>query len=378
MPNQPQQQQIDVGKTLNQINELIVKNSSGIVVIPAKATPDAVAAATSIYMALIKMGKTVSLVSSEVPQSDMIGVDKIQTTLATGGKNLVVSFPYKEGAIDKVDYKIDNDRFNLIIAPREGNAKLEPKDVQFTYTGGKIEFIITIDTPNLNALGEVYQKNENQFSGKNIVNIDRHLINNNYGTINFVVKTSSSTSELVYQVLRKLGTKIDKDIATNLYTGIAMATNNFSAYSVNADTFEAVASLMRAGAVRKPMGAQFGARSAMPGMRPMPQGMGAMPVSPGMNMNPYAGAGFNPYQGQPMPMPMPMPMPQQPPMNVSPLPQPIPKQPQQPQQPQRGEQQQKAIEDVEPETSAPDGADDSSDAENWLKPRIFSGKGGLV
>lgn len=371
MPNQPPQQApIDVSKVLAQINELIVKNSSGIIVLPAKATPDAIAAGTSMYLAISKMGKTVALVSSEIPQSDLTAADKIQTNLSTGGKNLVVSFPYTEGSIDKVDYKISNDRFNLIIAPREGHEKLEPKDVQFTYTGGKIDFIIAIDAPNLNALGEIYQKNENQFSGKNIVNIDRHLINNNYGTINMVVKTSSSTSELVYQVIRKLGIQIDKDLATNLYTGIAMATNNFTSYSVNADTFEAIAQLMRAGAVRRPMAAPMGARPGMQSMRPMP-------MSPGMN--PYMQPGFTPYAGNGQPMnPMQMPQMQS---QLMPQPRPVSQPPQQsrPQAPsQRGEQQQKAIEDVEGEVSDPEGRDDNSNPENWLKPKIFSGKGGLV
>ncbi len=351
MSPQQNQQPVDINKTLSQIRELITKNNSGIVVLPAKATPDAIAAGTSIYLALTRMGKTVTLVASENPQSDLIGVDKIQNNLTTGGNNLVVSFPYTEGSIDKVDYKIEDERFNLIVAPREGHEKLQPKDVQFSYTGGKIEFIIVIDSPNLNALGGIYQNNENKFSGKNIVNIDRHLINNNFGTINMVVKTSSSTSELVFQVIRSLGVELDKDMATNLYTGIATATNTFSSYSVNADTFETVSQLLRAGAVRRPIPQM--ARPGMPGMSSMP-GM-RMPQQP--MQNPYA-------QQQP---------PQQ--MSYTPTPQPMP--PQAPYMRPRAEQQQKPIEDIEPEVQVSEGNDDNG-PENWLKPKIFSGKGGLV
>lgn len=355
---QQQPQTIDVNKTLNQIKEVISKNNSGIIALPAKATPDAVAAATSMYLALTKMGKTVTLVSSEVPQSDLVGSDKIQTNLVTGGNNLVVSFPYTEGSIDKVDYKIEEDRFNLIIAPREGHEKLQPKDVQFSYTGGKIEFLIVIDSPNLNALGEIYQKNENKFSGRNIINIDRHLINNNYGTINMVVKTSSSTSELVYQTIRALGVEIDRDMATNLYFGIASATNTFSSYSVNADTFEAVSQLMRAGAVRKPVTPMN--RPGMPGMAPQMPGMRPMAPMP----NPYAQqqGSFNAYPQQPRQAPQftqPAPIPQQ-----------APPQPRISQQPQPIEGVERTDEDTE--------TGDMNSPENWLKPKIFSGKGGLV
>lgn len=385
------QQPLDVGKILQQIKEVISKNSSGIIAIPAKATPDAIAAGTSLYLGLTKLGKAVSLVSSEIPQSDLVAADKIQTTLSTGGNNLVVSFPYKDGAIDKVDYKIEGERFNLIIAPRDEKEKLNPDDVSYSYTGGQIEFIITIDAPNLNALGPIYQQNENVFAGKNIINIDRHLINNNYGTINFVVKTSSSTSELVYHVVRSLGVALDKEIATNIYSGIVMATNNFGAYSVNADTFETVAQLMRAGAIRRPMTPQFG-RPGMPGTRPMAPvapmgpGPGGMPQMNGMNN------GFNQF-GMPQAYPQQMPQMQQPmqqPMPQMQMPQPsfTPQRPQQRPQPRMQQpqqqppmQQQRAIEDVEEEIASQEVQDEIGQAknpENWLKPKLFSGKGGLI
>ncbi len=369
---QPQQQQpIDINKTLTQIKEVISKNNSGIIALPAKATPDAVAAATTMYLALTKMGKIVTLVSSESPQSDMIGVDKIQNTLATGGNNLVVSFPYTEGSIDKVDYKIEEERFNLIIAPREGHEKLQPKDVQFSYTGGKIDFIIVIDAPNLAALGEIYQKNESKFSGRNIINIDRHLINNNYGTINMVVKTSSSTSELVYRVVRGLGVDIDRDMATNLYAGIATATNTFSSYSVNADTFEVVSHLLRSGAVRRPVPQM--ARPGMPTMPGMPPAMpGMRPMAPMTNAYAQPQPAYNQYPQQP---PRVNTVPQMPPMSYTPAPQPMP--PQAPAMSVRNEQQQRPIDQVELEDTDSEG-NDANSPENWLKPKIFSGKGGLV
>ena len=42
-------------------------------------------------------------------------------------------------------------------------------------------------------------------------------------------------------------------MATNLYAGVATATNTFTSYSVNAETFETVASLLKAGAAKKTM-----------------------------------------------------------------------------------------------------------------------------
>jgi hypothetical protein len=236
---------------LSRVHEIINKGSSGIIVIPPNSTPDAIAAACSLYLGLTKIGKNVTLASTSVPQSDVMGADKIKTQFATGGDSLMVSFPYSDGSIDKVDYNIQGAAFNLIITPRSGYSKLDPAQVSFSYTGGTVDFIIVIDSPTLNNLGAVYADNQNHFTGRDIINIDRHLTNAFFGTVNYVNKTSSSMSELVLSVLQELKIEIDRDMATNLYSGIATATNNFTSYSVSAETFEHIATLLRLGAVKK-------------------------------------------------------------------------------------------------------------------------------
>jgi nanoRNase/pAp phosphatase (c-di-AMP/oligoRNAs hydrolase) len=371
----PTQQPLNFERELNLIHEVIIKNTSGIIVIPAKAGPDAIAAGSALYLALTKLGKTIGFVASQKPESDLIGVDKIQNRITTGGDNLVVSFPYREGAIDKVDYNIQDNKFNLVISPREGFPKLDPKEVDFTYTGGKVEFIITVDTPNLNSIGDVYLKNQREFEGKNIINIDRHLINNNYGTINMVVKSASSTSELAFKVIKALKVEIDKDIATNIYSGITAATNNYSSYSVNADTFETAAELLRAGAVKKVMRPMGGMpRPGMSGGQ-IPGGMGNFFPNPFSQktpqMNQTQRTSFN-EEDDDMDIPMPI--------RPAPMQQPQPQaQSQQSQVPQpilSNTQSQKPIEDVEMEASLKES--DERGNENILKPRIFSESGGLV
>lgn len=237
--------------TLPKLVDVITKGSSGVIVLPSNPSPDAVAASTSLYLGLLKAGKNVTIISSTPIKSELVAADKIQQTLSVGGDNLVVSFPYVDGAIDKIDYHIKGDKFNLVIAPRQGFAKLNPEQVSYSYSGGTFDFLITVDLPNLQAAGSIYTDNQAQFQGKEIINIDRHLTNAFFGTVNFVNKTSSSTSELVYKVLKELQSEIDKDIASNLYAGIAAATNTFTSYSVNAETFETIAQLLKAGAVKK-------------------------------------------------------------------------------------------------------------------------------
>lgn len=235
----------------NQAQEIIQKGMAGAVLLPVNPTPDAIAAATAIYLGLTKLGKSVTLVCDTNPKSDLTAADKITQEVTAAGDNLVISFPYKDGSIDKVDYNIQGETFNLIIVPRPGQAKLNTDEVCYSYSGGAIDFIITIDAPNLHSLGHAFSDNKTQFQGKTIINIDRHLVNDFFGTVNIVNKTSSSTSELALQFLQDLDIELDKDMATNLYAGITAATNNFTSYSVNAQTFEAAATLLKHGALKK-------------------------------------------------------------------------------------------------------------------------------
>ncbi|KKQ24634.1 MAG: Phosphoesterase RecJ domain protein [Candidatus Roizmanbacteria bacterium GW2011_GWC2_37_13] len=238
-------------QTLSRILEIVNKGKSGVIIIPPNSTVDAVAASTSLYLGLTKMGKNVSLACSQKPTTDLTAGDKFQNIIGSGGDSLMISFPYTDGSIDKVDYNIQGESFNLVVTPRPGFQKLNPSQVNYSYTGGVVDFIIVVDAPTLNSLGEIYTGNQNQFTGRDIINIDRHLTNAYFGTVNLVNKTISSISELILSVLQSLKIEIDRDVATNLYAGVASATNNFTSYSTNADTFENIATLLRMGAVKK-------------------------------------------------------------------------------------------------------------------------------
>jgi nanoRNase/pAp phosphatase (c-di-AMP/oligoRNAs hydrolase) len=235
----------------SRISQIVNQKLSGAVVLPSNPSIDATASATALYLSLLKLGKNISLSCSTKVDYDLTAVDKIQKNLSASGDSLMISFPYTDGSIDKIDYRIEGESFNLIITPRNGFPKLDPSKVSYSYTGGKLDFIFVLDSPTLTSLGELYQNNQNQFQGLEIINIDRHLTNANFGTINYVNKTASSLSEMVFLLIKNLGVELDKDIATNLYAGLASATNNFSSYSVNAQTFETAAALLKMGAIKK-------------------------------------------------------------------------------------------------------------------------------
>lgn len=241
--------------TTDQINQArtILESAKAIVIaLPQSPTLDSVASALSLYLALSGSGKQVNVVcptQMTVEFNHLVGVDKVGTAInGSSGKNLVIAFPYQEGSIEKVSYNIENDTFNLVIEPRENYPVITPEMINYSYSGGNIDLIITISTPRLTDLGTLYNNSQSLFNQKPVINIDYRSQNIMYGKVNIVDPTVSSSSELTTSLLSQLGFSIDADIATNLYVGIASGSQNFTSPATSAFTFETAAICLRNGA----------------------------------------------------------------------------------------------------------------------------------
>lgn len=80
-----------------------------------------------------------------------------------------------------------------------------------------------------------------------LINLDHHMGNDEFGTVNVVITDAGSTAELVAYLLTDLGVQIDKDIATCLYTGIVTDTGNFQYASSTSETMRLAADLLDKG-----------------------------------------------------------------------------------------------------------------------------------
>ncbi len=79
------------------------------------------------------------------------------------------------------------------------------------------------------------------------VNIDHHISNNHFGSVNWVSSRSSSAAEMVYYLYKKFFKKIDYNSALCIYTGIATDTGFFSYSNASASAYEAAADLVGCG-----------------------------------------------------------------------------------------------------------------------------------
>ena len=107
------------------------------------------------------------------------------------------------------------------------------------------DLFIALDCGDIKRLGnaeEVFKR------AKKTVNIDHHISNNSFAEINVVNVTSSSTSEIVYEIISQMDNlEIDKDIATIIYTGIVFDTCGFKHSSTGKRTHQIAGELIEKG-----------------------------------------------------------------------------------------------------------------------------------
>jgi bifunctional oligoribonuclease and PAP phosphatase NrnA len=80
-----------------------------------------------------------------------------------------------------------------------------------------------------------------------VINIDHHPGNDNFGTLNVVVPSVSSTAELIAALIADVGIEVDGDIATCLYTGVVTDTGRFSYANTSPDALRLAADLVGRG-----------------------------------------------------------------------------------------------------------------------------------
>lgn len=85
------------------------------------------------------------------------------------------------------------------------------------------------------------------FKGYTIINIDHHVDNARFGSLNWIDTKASAVGELVYNLLKRLKAPITRDIATCLYTAILTDTGCFQFANTTSRTHRTVASLLQSG-----------------------------------------------------------------------------------------------------------------------------------
>lgn len=83
--------------------------------------------------------------------------------------------------------------------------------------------------------------------GREVINIDHHASNDNFGTCNMVDEQAASTTIILFRLFEKWGVKITPVIATALLTGIYNDTGSFMHSNTSMEVFEVAGKLLEAG-----------------------------------------------------------------------------------------------------------------------------------
>jgi phosphoesterase RecJ-like protein len=81
-----------------------------------------------------------------------------------------------------------------------------------------------------------------------VLNIDHHVGNTLYGSINWIDESAAACTELVFTLISRLGIELAPDIATHIYLGLLTDTGSFHFSHITARSFEIARRCVEAGA----------------------------------------------------------------------------------------------------------------------------------
>ena len=131
--------------------------------------------------------------------------------------------------------------------------------------------IIACDCGSINRLGFDLEARE-------ILNIDHHESNQNYGTINVVIPEYASASQVAYRLFQKLYT-IDAGSAACFYTALLSDTRYFTTNSVNHEVFEVAKELVDLGVDPANVAFNFTQRRSLSSIRILERALGHLRLS---------------------------------------------------------------------------------------------------
>ncbi len=212
---------------------------------------DAVGAGWAMYSFLKKMDieATIVVPSDERYLERFSFLEKPEDIIDSlaGARDFVLAFNTKFNKITNVRTERVEEELRIFITPEKGS--IDPRDFSFIPAKFKYDLVIVLGSPDKESLGKVYEENPDIFYEVPVVNIDHHTENDNFGQVNLVDITASSTCEVVADLMQKIDEKkIDENMAESLLTGIIDATNSFQNKNTTPKSLHIGSTLMLKGA----------------------------------------------------------------------------------------------------------------------------------
>lgn len=236
-----------------QIFEQIKKAENILITFRSAWSGDAVASGLALFLFLKKIDKNVEITAEKLDSgrlySFLPGYGEIKYELENLRK-FIISLDITSTKVSQIKYQREENKLNFIISPKNG--WFTEDDLTTSTSGFKYDLVITVDTPDLESLGKVYDNDTEFFYQTPIINLDHNSTNEAYGQINFIELTAVATSEIVFSLFESYSRDlIDEDIATCLLAGMIAETKSFKTNNVTPRALLTASQLMSLGARRE-------------------------------------------------------------------------------------------------------------------------------
>lgn len=229
-----------------QFKKFLNNSKEVLILIPENPSADAVGSAWALYYFLEKINVSPTIAFSNHLNKKFSFLPKPERLLTeiSGARDFVLSFDTTRNRIMGIRQEEKEGRFNIMVTPEKGS--VDPRDFSFILAKFKYDLVISIDSPDLEKLGQIYLKNPDLFFEVPVVNIDHRSDNDNFGQINLVDVTASSNAEILFDFFENNydAEILDKNIATCILTGLIGATDSFQKKNTTPKSLSAAASLM--------------------------------------------------------------------------------------------------------------------------------------
>lgn len=228
----------------------LLQKAQNLLVLPsAPIDGDSLGSSLSLYLALKKLGKKVTVVAEEpIPQNynflpEISSISREFKFI----RDFIVTIECENAAACSVRHEIQGNKINIIVSPQKG--MLSKEHVSFTQGPSPYDCIVTVDAADPSQFGRIYEEFTELFHLAPVINIDHHASNSSFGKINLLDIMASSTTIMILPLIEELGNQLmDADIATLLLAGLITDTGSFQNPNTTPDAFAIAAKLIEYGA----------------------------------------------------------------------------------------------------------------------------------
>ena len=218
--------------SFKKFHKLVDNSQEILLVLPPSQNIDLLVSMFALFAMLKEEKKNVTILSNalKMPKDTLSFLpqpeEKTFITTLDGSRDFLLIFNTERSKILNIKTEKKEKETIIRLTPEKGT--IDPRDFSLAPADFKYDLAIIIGAPNLESLGDIYQKNTDLFFEVPKININNNSENDDYGQVNLVDLTASSTAEILGELFfEHYPLIINENIAQMLLTGIISATDSF-------------------------------------------------------------------------------------------------------------------------------------------------------